>query len=64
MSLSRPDVWVTMSSSSTTTSSSSSLQLSKTKLELLTKTVIFEREILTYRVAARLFRCSVQDAKA
>ncbi|CAD6567927.1 MAG: hypothetical protein CYPHOPRED_002168 [Cyphobasidiales sp. Tagirdzhanova-0007] len=42
----------------------SSVALSQSKLELLTKTVVFNHEIMTYRVAARLFKCCVQDAKS
>lgn len=39
------------------------MALSQSKLDHLTKTVVFNHEIITYRVAARLFKCSVQDAK-
>lgn len=39
-------------------------QLSASKLELLTQQVVYEHTIVTYRVAARMFKVSARDAKA
>lgn len=39
------------------------MALTENKLELLTQQVIFDHRIVTYRVAARIFKISAWDAK-
>jgi hypothetical protein len=37
--------------------------LTPSKLELLTQQVVYEHSIITYRVAARMFKMGARDAK-